>query len=1066
MYGPSKAFFRSPFGLRPLAAAAVLVSSALLAGAGPASAQAPLNIVNALDTLPREMQRNSMKRYRYFYDQRAYPFQRIPSGAFRNAIDQHVAQFGALRQTPGGDANLTFNQNLWTELGPAPIGSSPTNSGRTNSIAIDPTNTSTIYLGAATGGVWKTVDGGANWKPVTDSQCSLAMGSIAIDPASPQTVYAGTGEENFSGDSYYGCGVLKTTDGGVTWTQTGASVFAPAGPGASIGKIAINPASSSTLLVASSFGLYRSTNAGASYSQVLTGISTDVAFDPSNANIVYSANGNVFGSASNGVYKSTNGGATWSQLAGGLPTSLVGRVMLAVAPSAPSTIYATIQNTSTFGLLGIWKSTDSGATWSKLTASNASCATQCWYDMAIWVDPTNANTVYFSGFSIYKSIDGGASFVDIGAGVHVDHHAFAFLPGSPSTIFAGSDGGVFKSTNAGASWTSLNANLGITQFYGGMAVHPTNPAIFLSGTQDNGTLLTTGSKAWTPVIGGDGGFSEIDFATPTTAYGETQWGGSFSGPRKTTTLGGANSFSQAISGINLADSAQFIPPLVMSKTNSTTLYFGTNKVYKTINAASTWTPSTTTLTGRVTHMAEAPSNSNIVYAGTTAGLVYKSIDGNATYAALSGLPNRTPSKIAVHPTDANTAFVTFSGFTLSTPTQHVYKTTNGGTSWTNISGNLPDVPVNSIVLDPSAPTAEIIIGTDLGVYRTHDGGTTWSPFNPGLPFSPVLDLKYTAGSGVLVAATHGRGAWSAVVKSVVAHDFDADGKGDILWRDTLGIAVVSRLSGASIASSSFVANVPTSYAVAGTGDFNGDGNSDILWRDATTGNTVVSLLKNQAITSSTLVATLPAPWTVAGLGDFDGNRTTDILWRNTTTNAYVLSDMNGPMIKASTLVGQPPATWSVVGVGDFNGDNQADILWRDSASNSYIISLMNGATILSSTLVATVPANWTVQTVADFNGDGAADILWNDGSGRYVVSLVSGGTSIVSSTLVATLPSPWTFGVAAAVNGSLQNHLVWRDSSNGNVVVSQLAPAGTSIASSTLVGAPPTNWSIQSANAK
>ena len=764
-----------------LAVCTIAVPAVFMSAA--AVAQTPANIVSTLDSLPREAQRNSMKRYRYFYEERAFPFQRIPAGGLRQAIDQHVAQFGALRPPQADSTSLAFTQNLWTPLGPAPIGTGTTTSGRLNTIVVDPTNTSTIYLGAATGGVWKTTDGGANWSPLTATQCSNAMGAIALDPSNPQTIYAGTGEENFSGDSYYGCGVLKSTDGGVTWTQTGASVFAPSGPGASIGKIAIHPSTPSTLLVASSFGLYRSTNAGGTYTQVLAGIATDVVIDPTNANIMYAANGNIFGAATNGVYKSTNGGANWSLLAGGLPTSGVGRIALAISASSPSTIYATIQDSGTFGLRGVWKTTDSGATWTQLSATNASCATQCWYDMAISVDPTNANTVYFSGFSLYKSTDGGAAFTDIGTTIHVDHHAFAFLPGAPSTIFAGSDGGIFKSTNGGGSWTSLNNTLNITQFYGGMGVHPTDANIFLSGTQDNGTLLTTGSQTWTPVIGGDGGFSEIDFTTPTTAYGETQWGGSFSGPRKTTTLGTSNSFSQVLTGINLNDSAQFIPPLIMSRTNSSTLYFGTNRVYKTTNAAGVWTVSSTTLGGTLKHMAEAPSNSNIVYAAASNGVVYKSVDGNANYTALSGLPNRTPTKIAVHPTDANTVFVTFSGFTLATPGQHVYKTTDGGATWTNISSNLPDVPVNSIVLDPTAPTQEIIIGTDLGVYRTHNGGTSWSPFNPGLPNVPVLDLRYTAGSGVLVAATHGRGAWKAIIKPVVAHDFDSDGKGDILWRD-------------------------------------------------------------------------------------------------------------------------------------------------------------------------------------------------------------------------------------------------------------------------------------------
>jgi photosystem II stability/assembly factor-like uncharacterized protein len=751
-----------------------LVIAAVIATLGPASSQTPADLLTRLRSLPPEAQSNALRRFQYFYEQRAYPNQQIPPGAMQKARQDLAKQVSPATQP-------AFDQNLWTPIGPSQISTNPTTSGRINTIAVDPTNTNIIYIGAATGGVWKSMDGGNTWTPLTDTQCSVAMGSIAIDPSNPLVVYAGTGEENFSPDSYYGCGVLKSTDGGNTWTQIGASVFAPAGAaGAGIGKIVIHPTVTGTLHVASNFGLYRSTDGGSTFNQVLGSSSnsrpaTDVVIDPVTPSTMYAALGYPGGGASfNGVYKSTDTGATWTQLAGGLPTSNVGRISLAVAASASGTVYASVQNapqesSPLFGkLLGIWKTTNFGTSWTLLSAPAVSCSNQCFYDMYVAVDPFNANTIYFGGFSVYKSTDGGSTFSDIGSAIHEDQHALMFQPNNTNTIYVGNDGGVFMSTDGGSTWKSLNTNLAITQFYPGLALHPSNSSIAMGGTQDNGVNWTTGSTVWNQLLDGDGGFTAFDLTTPTTGYAEAQWitNSQFSGPRLSTNVG-VSGFNLITNGINLGDNALFVPPLVMSRSSSQTLYFGTNKVYKTTNQGTNWQASGTTIVSEITNrgvtaIAEAPSNANVIYAGSYDG-IYKSTDGNATYASIStGLPNRVPTSLSVHPTDANTAFATFSSF----GTGHVFKTTDGGTSWANISGNLPNIPTNSIVLDPSAPTMEIMVGTDLGVYRTHDGGMTWIPFNNGLPNVPVVDLKYNATAGLVVAATHGRGVWKTSAGSV------------------------------------------------------------------------------------------------------------------------------------------------------------------------------------------------------------------------------------------------------------------------------------------------------------
>ena len=384
------------------------------------------------------------------------------------------------------------------------------------------------------------------------------------------------------------------------------------------------------------------------------------------------------------------------------------------------------------------------------------------------MDPTNPNTIYFGAASLFRSTDGGSSFFDTRT-IHGDQHAFAFLPGSPTTIFAGNDGGIYKSTNSGALWLPLNANLEITKFYTGLSLHPTDPNMALGGTQDNHTLQFVGADSWLPVFfqgvtGCDGGFTVI--ATALYAQCEWQAGAFFSGPRRLDDVGAYFSgprhlddllFERKVTGINLSDDGLFIPPLVGSPSSATTLYFGLTRLYKTTNRGDSWTP-LADLSGNITAIAEAPGNAHVVYAGTNTGAVQVSTNGGTSFATQgAGLPTRVPTAFAVHPSDPDTAYVVFSGF----GTGHIFRTTTGGASWADISGNLPDIPVNAIVIDPAAPTTDFLVGTDLGVYRTSNGGATWTPFNTGLPNVPVHDLKYNPATAMLVAATYGRGAFRA-----------------------------------------------------------------------------------------------------------------------------------------------------------------------------------------------------------------------------------------------------------------------------------------------------------------
>ena len=420
---------------------------------------------------------------------------------------------------------------------------------------------------------------------------------------------------------------------------------------------------------------------------------------------------------------------------------------------------------------------DGGANWVKLASTPNFCVPQCWYDQAIAVAPNNPNVVFVggagggtgpSGGTVYRSIDGGLHWNNVSQGadgfsLHADLHALAFSSDG-SVLYAGNDGGVWSAsppTSTPEPWIELNDALAITQFYFSPSINPADVNNGFGGTQDNGTQRYSGVLAWDEVVCGDGGWTVIDPLTPSNVYSSCNLGNGLVWRSK---AGGvAGSWSLAVNGIDTTTPMEFLPPLALDSLNPANLYFGTHVVFQTTNHADSWTAISGDLTNRssLTSIAVASTDSNTVYVGVSQGPPYVQVTTNALAGVgavwnnrSAGLPQRFVTEVVVDPHASTTAYLTMSGFN----TGHVFRTIDGGLSWKDVSGNLPNVPVNAIVVD-FALVNTYYVATDVGVFRTRNGGANWSALGSGLPRTVVLGLALHASSRTLRASTHGRSMW-------------------------------------------------------------------------------------------------------------------------------------------------------------------------------------------------------------------------------------------------------------------------------------------------------------------
>ncbi|MCY7346051.1 MAG: FG-GAP-like repeat-containing protein [Pyrinomonadaceae bacterium] len=709
----------------------------------------------------------------WFIRQRKYPFDELPENARRNAWLSRPAdaQRGGLDmadwQTVGPSPTTAFFPNNWGVT-----------SGRINAVAVSPSDSQLVLIGAATGGIWRSANGGNTFTPVSDNHVDLSVGSIAFAPNNPAIVYAGMGDK---GGDYFGTGVLKSTNGGQTWSQINNTTLPAVGK---INKIQVDPANPNRVYVAqgtvrinnttnNASGFWVSNDGGVNWQQTLSGVATDLVIHPTQTNTIYAGFSFVFNGQQfvpGGVFKSTNGGQNWTQVYAAV--SGTNTIKVAVTPADPQYVYMLMgfrANNAQDARLEV--SVDAGASW--ILRNNTFDKQQIPYNCYLFAHPTNSDVVIVGTRDTWASNDAGASYFNItnnfnlngdynppafGAQSHPDQHHFYISPSNPSIIYLANDGGLSRSTNNGASFQSLNATLSLTMFTS-IDLHPTNAAISYGGTQDNGSQKRTGNLSWQEFSAGDGGQTVIDVLDPSIVFSTyiqhsiTRFTGNGSGNGQV--VGSAATFGN--------DRIAFYPPLDGNGINSN-LYFGTYRLWVSTNRGNTWTApgGTTDLTngGNATLSAIGVGRSNIntIYTGSTDGRLSVSTDGGVSWINRSaGLPNRFIKSVAVNPNDANVAYVTVSGF----DSGHVFKTTNAGAGWTDVSGNLPNIPTNTLLIDANTPTI-LYVGTDVGVFRSETDGNTWETFNTGMPPVIISELDMQTG-GLIQAATYGRGAYQMTV---------------------------------------------------------------------------------------------------------------------------------------------------------------------------------------------------------------------------------------------------------------------------------------------------------------
>ena len=767
----------------------ILTATALtiLMGAGAASVPEPeRDTAQAGQTAATA---NPLGAEEWMFLQRANADGTIPDAAVSAAVAQSNQMSMAAMGSPATD-------QVWSGLGPSNIG------GRIRDVAADPTTKDLVYIATGTGGLWRSVDGGATFDTAWEDRLPQSMGAVAVD--SEGVVWAGTGEPDHGGGSaYYGKGVYKSSDGGETWTNMGLVA------GDTIGQIVIDPRDDDRVFVAvmgalhdtePTRGLFMTENGGKSWTRVIVPDSAstgaiDVSINKSNPDIMLATTwdkirdekSRIYGKNSF-LYRSTDGGRTWTNIHDApLPQSVdiegqpvtatyVGRMGVDFSDSDPNRAYL-ISSAAGGNFNGFFTSTDAGATWTPVGPTSGGPLQSisggfAWWFGRVYVDPVDPQHVFVAGVNLAESRDGGLTWT-LSQTPHADQHGLEWDPFTPGKVFLGNDGGFYWSTENGAArglWAKT-PHLPVTQFYA-MDVSVQDGRRVNAGSQDNGSLKSWGADNtvtgdWFNFVGGDGMMNRIDPSNDRKYYGCFQNGGCRG------FVDGAG-FVMTIPGAR----KNWVAPLEFAA--DPRIMFGGSEFVSRINTdpgQRQWQQISPDLTegteprapgfGTVTALGTTTADPNLVYAGTDSGLMWVSRNAMAapdqvTWEKLESpvFPGRWVTRITVDPDDANVAWASFSGWRSGDPYPHLVMTRDGGRTWADIAGKrIPQAPVNDVIRHP-AKKKWLFIATDVGVFRTTNLGKTWIKVGANLPLVPINDIDLPEGSETLYAATYGRSIWT------------------------------------------------------------------------------------------------------------------------------------------------------------------------------------------------------------------------------------------------------------------------------------------------------------------
>jgi photosystem II stability/assembly factor-like uncharacterized protein len=700
-------------------------------------------------------------------------------------------------------APLPTGNMTWRETGPAIAG------GRVTSVAGSAHDPNLYYLGAAGGGVWKSTDGGAAWKPVFDRQSVGSIGAVAIDPSDDDTVWVGTGESNPRNDVSYGDGIYKSTDGGKTWTNVGLRGTKY------ISRIIVDPNDPQHVIVGAlgdvfadspDRGVYVTYDGGKTWSKTLyagpeSGVS-DLASSPKAPNVIYAGVWEFqrrpwtfrSGGARDGLYRSIDGGRTWTHLAGhGLPAGITGRIGLAVSPSDPSRVYALIE--SKHGIL--WRSDDGGTTW-RLVSSNTLVDQRPFYFSHLAVDPANPDRVMTASTQLAESTNGGKKFHAIALGVHGDFHAIWIAPNDPKRIMVGEDGGYALSVDGGHTW-SFSRNLPIGQFYR-VGLGNDNPYTICGGLQDNNSycgpsnsLDASGNTnaGWFAVVQDDDGQWAIpDPLNPNIIWSDGQDGALFTFNRRTREYMFAQPYLTSVQqDYDIATSPyrfNWESPIGFAPWNPRIAWFGGNVVFQSTDGGYRWRPISPDLTrndkahqqpagGPITHdvtgaeytdtildIEGSPISRGEIWAGTDDGYVQLTRDGGHKWKNVTppnAIVNGRFETVAPSPLERGTAYAVEDAHLMGNDTPHVWVTNDYGAHWRTIVDGLPHELWTRTIRPDDRNPALVYLGTEEGVWISYDRGAHWQSLRTNMPAVSVRDIRIQPQFDDLVLATHGRSIW-------------------------------------------------------------------------------------------------------------------------------------------------------------------------------------------------------------------------------------------------------------------------------------------------------------------